>query len=70
MTNANAVAAAHDTYVDRRYDEYYRDYEECPYCGAESLDGESGKTHRGWWSKSWCTESDCDYEYSDWDTWD
>jgi hypothetical protein len=51
-----------DAHFDRLHDEYFRDYAECPECGCESLDGESGRSRGGWWWKAWCIEDGCDYE--------
>ena len=61
----DAIARAYDAYVDRLHDEYYREYGECPQCGGDSLDGEGGRSRKGWWSRVWCVSDDCDYETDD-----
>jgi hypothetical protein len=55
-----AIAAAErawEAQTDRLHDEYYRNYDTCPECGDESVDGKGGKG----WAEWWCMNEDCDY---------
>jgi hypothetical protein len=62
--------SAIDEHFERLLNEHCTDLPECPECDAPSLDVSEGRNGKGWWYEAECTNPDCDYASSAFDSWE